>query len=193
MGESRRIERLRARRLETSDLKEILSWYSDPAVLAVMEDERLHPAMLRRKLKGLVRSNPVEDCEFALVIELGGECIAFAQLMWINWIGRTAELDFMFNPRHHGSRFLLLAVFRTLEELFVRDFNLHKVYSFVYASNVRALALFRRLMHEEAVLRKYLKRDGAGQDVHVLGLTAEDFRTELRWRKDDDSGAVSNA
>jgi RimJ/RimL family protein N-acetyltransferase len=164
-----------ARRVEAKDGATLLRWYNNPAIQATLEDEQRSAAQLRRKVEDLVSCDPYEDCRCVILFERDSRPIGMAYFMWINWISRTAEVDLMLSPEQpHGPLTGYLMMLKIADMSF-REFNLHKMYGFIYGDNRRSLRLFQRFMHVEAVLKAYAKRGQRYEDVHVLGALACDY------------------
>lgn len=164
-----------ARRVDARDKATLLRWYGDPAIQATLEDEHRSRAQLRQKVEDLVSCDPYEDCRCVILCQRDSRPIGMAYFMWINWISRTAEVDLMLSPElSHGPLTGYLMMVKTADMAF-REFNLHKMYGFIYGDNRRSLRLFQRFMHVEAVLKAYAKRGSRYEDVHVLGALASDY------------------
>jgi RimJ/RimL family protein N-acetyltransferase len=166
---------LTARRMAQSDTKALLRWYIHPTVTSGVDDETLSKAVLTRKLDMLAACDPFEDGQCGILIEHKGKPVSFFHFMWINWIGRTAELDMMIDPYERDLRILSRSVLLKLGEVAFEEFNLNKLYGFIYESNERSLRFFGRFSETEAQLKGYLKRTGKVEDVFIVGITRAQY------------------
>lgn len=161
-----------ARRAEARDTSVLLRWYANPAIQSALEDERRSPSQMRQKIEDLVSCDPYEDGRCVILFERDSRLIGMAYFMWINWISRTAEVDLMLSPEQsHGPLAGYLMMVKIADVSF-REFNMHKMYGFIYGDNRRSLRLFQRFMQVEAVLKAYARRGSKYEDVHVLGTVA---------------------
>jgi RimJ/RimL family protein N-acetyltransferase len=169
------LKEVRVRRMRRKDCAFLADWYSVPHVRAGLQDENISDLNQARKLQALSGADAVADGEAGYVFMLGDKPVAFAHLMWINWIGRTAEIDFMLNPKESPRLFLVVPILRRFAELAFNDLGLNKIYGFVYESNYRSLRLFKKILRVEAILKAYLRRDGKTENVYIISALPRDF------------------
>ncbi|MGA1979711.1 MAG: GNAT family protein [Sedimentisphaerales bacterium] len=167
--------RLVACRVETRHRNLLSRWYGSSSIQKALEDEPCTAAYLRRKIAKLISSDPFRDGQCAVILEMNSRPIALVHFMWINWISRTAEIDFtLLSEKPRGLVLGAIAIDKVAQIAF-EEFNLRKLYAFIYGDNRRALRFLGRYMHVEAVLKAYLKRGRRYEDTYVLGVTPAEY------------------
>lgn len=174
MSKTRR-EPIILRRLCPADRPLLRRWLQDPAVRDAIEDETIDVSRLRETLALFESSDPFRDGGLGLLVERGGEPLGLIHFVWINWISRNAELIVFVGPSTLRRSLTAIAVVEKVGHAAFRSLNLHKVYAFVYGTNPHALALFKRLLKEEACLRSYVKSPQGYSDVHFFSMLASEY------------------
>ncbi len=161
--------------VEPHDRATLMRWYGKSEIQSALEDEPLSFWDRRWKVGQLIASDPYEDEQGAFIFELDSHPVGLVHFMWINWISRTAEIDFLLAPgeKHPPLRGLMLL--QRVARIAFCDLNLHKLYACVYARNRNSLKLLGRLMRMEVHLKNYLKCDGHYEDAYLAGITFEDY------------------
>ena len=104
------------------------------------------------------------------------DLIGTCQLHTIDMRGRSAELQIRIGKpgkrgRGHGHEAVALLLRHGFSDL-----NLHRVYLHVFATNARAIDLYRRIgFAEEGCLRDAAFLDGSYTDVLVMGILEDEF------------------
>ncbi|MGA2916640.1 MAG: GNAT family N-acetyltransferase [Sedimentisphaerales bacterium] len=167
--------RIVARRVEPRHRNLLLRWYGNSSIQKAMEDEPRTAVYLRRKIAQLISSDPFRDGQCAIILEMNSRPVALAHFMWINWVSRTAEIDFtLLSEKPHGLLLGVMAIDKVAQIAF-EEFNLHKFYAFIYGDNHRALRFMKRYMRVEAVLKAYLKRGRRYEDAYLMGQTYDEY------------------
>jgi RimJ/RimL family protein N-acetyltransferase len=177
--------RFSTRPLSREDVDLVAGWLDDPATQAAIEDERSMPHERREALRVLAESTEAREGACGFVLEHRGVACGFIHLMWINWISRTGEIDFLVAPSWTRS----LAGFALIQqagEIAFERLNLNKVYGFIYANNAASLSPLRRLLTIEANLRHATIRHKQVTDVYLASMTALQYRQrkqEIAWHE----------
>lgn len=163
--------RIVATRVEERHRKLLMQFYGDSSIQEVMEQEPCTPAYLRRKVEMLISCDPFRDGQCAFILEMNSKPVALVHFMWLNWISRTAEIDFiLLSEKPRGLVLGVMAIDKVAQIAFY-ELNLHKFYAFIYGNNRKALRFLGHFMHVEAVLKSYLKRGRRYEDTYILGQT----------------------
>ena len=171
-----------ARRIERTDFPVLTRWFKHPKIHATIHDEECSDSSLKRKFDRLKRCDPFADGECGLILETNEVPVGFVHFMWINWISRTAEVDFFIEPAELRP-FLGLIATRKIGQIAFEEFNLHKIYGFMYGFNETSLRFFRGWLKPEATLKGYLLRNGGACDVHVTGMLATEYFSQPSVRR----------
>ena len=171
-----------ARRIERTDYPLLIRWFKHPKIRATIYDEVCSENSLKRKIDRLMRCDPFADAECGLIFESNGVPVGFLHFMWINWISRTAEVDFFIEPAEQRP-FLGVIASRKIGQIAFEEFNLHKIYGFMYGFNETSLRFFGGWMKPEARLKGYLLRNGNACDVHVTGMLATEYFSQPSVRR----------
>ncbi len=166
---------MRWRRVDVRDAAILIQWYGHPEIQEVIEDEELSPEGLRAKAAKLATLDPFRDGECAYIFRIWRRARGTgAHFMWIDWVSRTAELDFFLAPDSRGA-LVALRVLEGIGRIAFETYQLHKVYGFSYGSNEIMTSRKRYFMTNEAILKDYLTRDGRCVDVYVQGHLAKEY------------------
>jgi RimJ/RimL family protein N-acetyltransferase len=168
------------RELARSDVQVINRWRQDRALTAglgaphrhigIEVDERWFEAYLQRR--GL-------DVRCAVCPDGEAEPIGLVSLTGIDPVHKHAELHVLIGDRSSHGRGIGTAATRAMLQHAFRDLNLHRVYLFVLRSNIAARRMYEKVgFRHEGTLRESAFKDGAYEDVHVMGLLQQEFRPE---------------
>lgn len=110
-----------------------------------------------------------------VVLETSGEPVGVVSLTAIDRVHRRAEWGFYMGPAApQGLGSVALA---TLLDHAFDDLELEKVNAEVIQGNAASLAVHRKLgFRDEGVRRAHIRRGAERLDVHLLGLTADEWR-----------------
>jgi RimJ/RimL family protein N-acetyltransferase len=177
--------RFATRAFQPDDVEVVAGWLDHPDTQSVIEDEQLTPRQRRDSLHSLAGATAEHDGECGFILERLGEPCGFIHLMWINWISRTGEIDFLVSPAWTRS-LAGFAVIQQAGEIAFDRLNLNKVYGFVYANNAASLSPLRRVLTIEATMHQATVRGGQVTDVHIASMTALQYqlrKQEIAWHE----------
>ena len=100
-----------------------------------------------------------------------GQC----NLMMVDNVSRKAEMAMVLQAQHAGQGIGTQAG-ELLMDFAFRQMNLNRVHLRVYADNLRAIRLYRKLgFRQEGCLREDTYRDGAYRDTLAMGLLRREW------------------
>ena len=166
---------LTARRMSPADERRVAGWFAHPVIRHFVAEADSTPHEIRELSAELVRADPFADGQCGYIFEFDGEPVAVAHYMWFNWISRTVEVDFFLVPGKKVNPFLAYLVIKRIVGIVFEDFNLHKVYCFIYSSNTVIFNLISKWMKVEAVMQGYLKHGERCEDVYIMGLLSHEY------------------
>ena len=164
------------REFRWEDLPDIRAWVTDPAITQWLSGAFMKPhtweqteQYLRNLLEGGSGANFViarrEDLAYL------GQC----NLMMVDNVSRKAEMAMVLQAQHAGQGIGTQAG-ELLMDFAFRQMNLNRVHLRVYADNLRAIRLYRKLgFRQEGCLREDTYRDGAYRDTLAMGLLRREW------------------
>lgn len=160
-----RVARVRLRPLEPADLETARRWVHDPEIMRTVN--RALPVS-RQEQRQWYRDYVTRRDRVIFAIEAVGRrptYIGNAALNPIDWRARKAELMiYIGHPRYRGKGYGTEAIHALLALAF-QQLNLHRVYLYTMASNVRAQRAFARCgFHLEGRQRDDVFQDGRYED-----------------------------
>ena len=169
------LDKIIVRRIIPADRPVLRRWLQDPIVRAAIKDETIDFTDTAKVLTLFESSDPFQDGGLGLIVEMAGRPIGLIHFVWINWVSRNAEVIVFVGPGEMRRSLVAAVVIEKIGHTAFRILNLHKIYAFVYRANTAALAVFRKLMKEEACLRAYVKSREGYSDFHFFGLLASEY------------------
>ena len=117
-----------------------------------------------------------DDDERRFVIDLGKKFAGIIELVDINYIHRTTEIQVIVKSDFQGHGLAKTAMYKGLDYAF-NILNMHKVYLYVDSENHKALHIYKKLgFIKEGVLRKHFFVEGTYHDSIIMGI----FRNEVK-------------
>jgi len=117
-----------------------------------------------------------DDDERRFVIDADGKFAGIIELVDINYIHRTTEIQVIIKSDFQGHGLAKIAMNKGLDYAF-NILNMHKVYLYVDAENHKALHIYKKLgFIKEGVLRKHFFVEGTYHDSIIMGI----FRSEVK-------------
>lgn len=169
------LDRIIVRRIVPGDRPVLRHWLNDPDVRRAIEDETIDFSRMPETMAMFESGDPFRDGALGLIVEAMGRPIGLIHFAWLNWINRNAEVIVVVGPGELRHSLGAAVVVERIGHVAFRVLNLHKIYAFVYGSNRAALAVFRKLMKEEACLHNYVKAPQGYGDFHFFGLLAAEY------------------
>lgn len=168
-------EYLRLRPLLKSDASLLYEWITDRSLVVLNSSfypvsELDHESWFERVMTR--RSDLVifviEDLKTGLAV---GSC----QLLNINWLFRSAELQIRIGKKDFQGRGFGSKAVQLLVQFGFKDLNLHRIYLHVFSSNERAINVYKKNgFVQEGVLKDAAYIDGEWINVIVMGLIKSD-------------------
>ncbi len=114
---------------------------------------------------------------FVIEEKASHKVIGSCQLVHINWVHRSAELQIRIGePIFQGKGFGSEAI-RLLVDFGFTDLNLHRIYLHVFSSNMRAIKAYEKCgFIREGVLKDGAYIDGKYVDVEVMALLRKETK-----------------
>ncbi|MCZ6672615.1 MAG: GNAT family protein [Verrucomicrobia bacterium] len=112
------------------------------------------------------------------------ECLGHVGLYHIDPRVRCCEFAILIGKRQEWGKGLGTRVTQAVLDFGFIHLNLQRIYLYVLCSNLRAIAVYRKLgFQEEGVLRRHQYRDGEYQDVMVMGLLEDEWQAVKQQEK----------
>jgi diamine N-acetyltransferase len=117
-----------------------------------------------------------DDNERRFVIDVDEQFAGIIELVNINFIHRTAEIQMIIKQDFQGFGFAEIAMAKGMDYAF-NILNMHKLYLYVDAENHKALHIYKKLgFIQEGVLRRHFFVEGTYHDSIIMGI----FRDEIQ-------------
>lgn len=165
-------ERVRLRPLLKQDASILYEWITDRNLMIhnvpyFPVSETDHEAWVEKMM------SKRSDLVLFVIEELSTrQSIGTCQLLNINWIHRSAELQIRIGNEAYQSKGFGIEAVKLLCEFGFSDLNLHRVYLHVFASNERAIRSYEKCgFQNEGTLIEAAFINGVWADVLVMGLT----------------------
>jgi RimJ/RimL family protein N-acetyltransferase len=112
---------------------------------------------------------------FAIRLVRGDRLIGYCQLLSIDRVHRSAELQIRIGEKKARGRGYGVEAVRQLVEFAFRDLGLHRVWLQVFATNARALKAYEKAgFTREGRMREGVFVDGRFVDVVAMGILADE-------------------
>jgi RimJ/RimL family protein N-acetyltransferase len=171
---------IRLRELERKDVPLVNRWRQDRSLTAglgaphrhigIEVDERWFEAYLQRR---------GTDVRCAICRDDEQEPVGLVSLTGIDPIHKHAELHILLGDKAAHGRGIGTDATRAMLGHGFRDLNLHRIYLFVVDSNTVARRMYEKVgFRHEGTLREAAFKEGAYEDVHLMGVLQSEFRPE---------------
>ena len=111
------------------------------------------------------------DLVIFVIEDLDGHALGTCQLVNINWIHRSAELQIRIGVKTNQGRGLGTAAVKMLCEFGFEDLGLRRISLFVWAGNLRARRAYEKAgFLEEGIMKEAAFVDGNFEDIVVMGV-----------------------
>jgi len=131
-----------------------------------------------------------DDYERRFVIDSDGQFAGIIELIDINFIHRTAEIQIIIKSNFQGQGLAETAMLKGLDYAF-NILNMHKVFLYVDAENHKALHIYKKLgFVQEGVLRRQFFVEGKYHDSIVMGIFREELQP-ISTKQTKKSGTIS--
>ncbi len=165
-------EKVRLRPIERDDLPNYVRWFADPEVrrhlalylpLSLAQEERWYEGLLARMARNEDIVLAIETYEQVHIGSIG--------LHRINWKDRNAELGIAIGEKDYWDKGYGTDAIRALLRLAFEEMNLHRIYLWVDADNVRGIRCYEKCgFQQEGVLRDAAFREGRYRDQFIMAV-----------------------
>jgi diamine N-acetyltransferase len=168
-------ENIRLRPLQRKDAHLLYEWITDRELVIHNSpyfpvSELDHEAWIERMM-----TKQSDLVIFAIDEIASDKSIGTCQLLNINWIHRSAELQIRIGDASNQGKGYGTETVRLLCQFGFYDLNLHRIYLHVFADNQRAIRAYSKSgFVQEGVLREAGWIDGKRVNVVVMGLLKND-------------------
>lgn len=170
-------EKVYLRALEEADAAGCYEWVSDPEVRRTAGPGRFRPNTAAATLAFIRAIDGRSEQGFAIVVREDGTYIGNCGLHEINYVDRRAVLGILIGRKDWWEKGCGTEAVRLLSAHAFETLNLHKLCLTVYATNERAIGVYKKVGFKvEARRREQIFVEGAYVDEIVMGL----LRGELR-------------
>ena len=168
--------KLALRPLERKDLPFIHDLDNERHAMAFWFEE---PYESLDELSNLYEKHIHDDAERRFVIDLDNEFAGIVELIDINFIHRTTEIQIIIKSDFRGLGLSKSAMLRGLDYAF-NILNMHKVYLYVDSKNSIALELYKDIgFVQEGILREHFFVEGLYRDSIFMGIFKEEIQVSL--------------
>jgi len=168
--------KLKIRPLERKDLSFIHDLDNERHAMAFWFEE---PYESLDELYNLYDKHIHDDSERRFVIDMDDQFAGIVELMDINFIHRTAEIQIIVKSDLRGLGLSKNSMLKGLDYAF-NILNMHKVYLFVDSENHLALRLYKDIgFVQEGVLRQHYFIEGKYRDSIFMGLLKDEADAAL--------------
>jgi diamine N-acetyltransferase len=117
-----------------------------------------------------------DDDERRFVIDTDDQFAGIIELVNINFIHRTAEIQIIVKPDFRGRGLAKIALLKGLDYAF-NILNMHKVFLYVDTENHKALGIYKNIgFIQEGILRQHFFVEGIYHDSIIMGI----FKNEIK-------------
>jgi diamine N-acetyltransferase len=164
--------KLSLRPLERKDLPFIHTLDNERHTMAFWFEE---PYESLDELTTLYDKHIHDDDERRFVIDVDDQFAGIIELVNINFIHRTAEIQIIVKPDFRGRGLAKIAMLKGLDYAF-NILNMHKVFLYVDTENQKALNIYKNIgFVQEGILRQHFFVEGIYHDSIIMGI----FKNEI--------------
>ena len=168
--------KLKLRPLERKDLSYIHDLDNERHAMAFWFEE---PYQSLDELFNLYDKHIHNDNERRFVIDVDGEFAGVVELIEINFIHRTTEIQIIIKKEYRGSKLAKPALLKGLDYAF-NILNMHKVHAYVDVNNIKSLKICKDIgFIEEGLLRQHFFAEGNYHDSFFLGIFKNEINNSL--------------
>jgi diamine N-acetyltransferase len=165
--------KLSLRPLERKDLPFVHDLDNERHTMAFWFEE---PYESLDELTNLYDKHIHDDNERRFVIDVDGQFAGIIELVDINFIHRSTEIQIIVKSDFQGLRLAEIAMSNAIDYAF-NILNMHKIYLYVDAKNHKALNIYKELgFIQEGVLRQHFFVEGSYHDSIVMGILSNEIQ-----------------
>ncbi|SYW08725.1 GNAT family N-acetyltransferase [Oenococcus oeni] len=165
---------IKIRTLERKDLDLVHKLDNERMTMAFWFEE---PYESFDELVSLYDKHIHDDRERRFVVDKDGEFAGILELVDIDFIHRTTEIQIIIEKAFRGNGIATISMKKGLDYAF-NTLNMYKVYLYVDVDNVKGLHIYKKIgFVEEGKLRKHFFANGKYHDSYLMGI----FRQEVKY------------
>jgi diamine N-acetyltransferase len=164
---------LSLRPLERKDLSRVHDLDNERHTMAFWFEE---PYESLDELTNLYDKHIHDDNERRFVVDVDDQFGGIIELVNINFIHRTTEIQIIIESGFQGRGLAKIAMSRGMDYAF-SVLNMHKVYLYVDAENHKALHIYKNLgFIQEGILRQHFFVEGSYHDSIIMGIFNDEIQ-----------------
>jgi diamine N-acetyltransferase len=165
--------KLTLRPLERKDLPFVHDLDNERHTMAFWFEE---PYESLDELTNLYDKHIHDDNERRFVIDVDDQFAGIIELVNINFIHRTTEIQIIIKSDFQGFGLAKMVMFKGMDYGF-NILNMHKIYLYVDAENHKAVHIYKELgFIQEGVLRQHFFVEGAYHDSIIMGIFSQEIQ-----------------
>ena len=169
------------RPLERDDLPFVHALSNERQTMAFWFEE---PYQSLDELISLYDRHIHKDNERRFVIDADGKFVGIIEIIEINYIHRTAELQIIVKQDFRGQGLAKTAMLKALDYAF-NVLNMHKIYVYIETKNTVSLRICESLgFVHEGILRQQFFAEGMYRDSFFMGIFKEEIKIPLKELKE---------
>lgn len=167
------------RPLERKDLKDVHGVRNEQDTMAYWFEE---PYESYDELEELYNEHIHDTHERRFVIEEAGEFAGVVELVDIDYIPRTCEIQVIVLSKFRGRKLAQKAMESALEHAFY-ILNMHKVFLYVDTVNKSAIHVYKKLGFQlEGTMKEQFYARGSYRDCYFMGILKHDFMRDRQHK-----------
>lgn len=160
------------RALERTDLKNIHIINNKAETMRLWFEE---PYESLDELTSLYDKHIHDTHERRFVVDIAGEFAGIVELMAIDYIHRTCEIQIVIMTKFSGNGYAQKSLKKGLDYAF-NTLNMHKVYLWVDVANAPAVHIYKKLGFEiEGTIKEQFFAGGKYHDSYFMGILKSDY------------------
>ena len=172
-------KRVRLRAIERTDIPKFVTWLNDREVtefllwahpLSQAEEEGWFNSMLNRPITEHPKGIEIETPE-------GWQLVGNTSFHDLDWTHRAAEVGIFIGDKRYWSQGYGSEAMRLMLRYGFNDLNLHRIYLYVYADNLRGIHSYEKVgFIKEGTLRDAVFKNGRYQDVVEMSVLRPEWQ-----------------
>jgi RimJ/RimL family protein N-acetyltransferase len=182
---------VRLRGYEKSDLDAVMKWWHDEEVTKFISAAVFPAYSLQKKrfIENVASGRDSLNKEFAIETLADRKYIGTIGLHNIDWLSRHAKLAIVIGDKEYWDRGYGTEAVKVLLRLAFERMGRHRVELVVVTFNQRAIACYEKCgFRREGILRDFVFKLGAFQDVVMMSILANEFQRRNEERVTNSDG-----
>ncbi|MUG97022.1 GNAT family N-acetyltransferase [Scytonema sp. UIC 10036] len=170
-------DRIGFKNIEIDDLEKIYIWKNDFELDSLVMS---HPLPVSKKeVEDWLKNNQSDKHQvlFGIFLLESQQCLGIVRLMFIDWIGSTADLGIYIGTKELRGQGIGQETVRLILNYAFKGLNLHKVCLRVLESNLNAIRCYQVCgFVQEGLLRQQYWVNGKYENVILMGILKSEFK-----------------